>query len=188
MRPVESDLYALTKIKVVLFISSTQSITILYTRPGSHSNMTGLTSEAFRRTEGPLPLRIQKFTEEVASQPGPDEVLVQIHAVALNSRDVAMLRGTYQAPTKPGGIIASDCAAEVLAVGSAVHDFVVGDRVSPTFFTNLTTGDENEPPKALGGDQDGVLRRYALFPSAHLIHLPPHLSWEEVSLWLFFPE
>jgi NADPH:quinone reductase-like Zn-dependent oxidoreductase len=150
--------------------------------------MTRLTSEAFRRTEGPLPLRIKKVTEEVASQPAPDEVLVQIHAVALNSRDVAMLRGTYQAPSKTGGIIASDCAAEVLAVGSAVHDFEVGDRVSPTFFTNLTTGDENEPPKALGGDEDGVLRRYALFPSTRLIHLPAHLSWEEVSHWLFFPE
>ncbi|KAF5532669.1 alcohol dehydrogenase [Fusarium mexicanum] len=53
------------------------------------------TYRAFRRTTGELPRTIELSTEEVLRELGPNEVLIKIHAVSLNFRDVAMLNGRY---------------------------------------------------------------------------------------------
>lgn len=60
-----------------------------------------------------------------------------------------MLHGRYPADVIEGGIPCSDAAAEVAAVGSAVKDFAIGDRVS-------VIGD-------LGNLTGCVLREYAIF-------------------------
>jgi NADPH:quinone reductase len=64
-----------------------------------------------------------------APQPRPDEVLVDVHATALNFPDVLMIQGKYQSqppfPFAPGGEI----AGTVAAVGSDVKRLAVGDRV-----------------------------------------------------------
>lgn len=111
----------------------------------------------------------------------PTQVMLRIHAVSLNYRDVAMMNGKYPVPVIDRGIPASDCAAEVVAVGSEVKDFSSGDRVTPIFDLNCITGSE-DATQALGGDVDGVLRQYAVFDQNVLVHLPKHLSWEEVGL------
>jgi threonine dehydrogenase-like Zn-dependent dehydrogenase len=107
------------------------------------------------------------------------QVLIRIHAVSLNYRDVAMMNGKYPVQVVDRGIPASDCAAEVITVGSGVNDFQPGDHVTVIFDLNNLTGTEDET-KALGGDVDGVLRQYAVFDQSVLVHLPKHLSWEEV--------
>ncbi len=60
---------------------------------------------------------------------GPGEVLVDVHASALNFPDVLMIEGKYQSqppmPFSPGGEI----AGTVAAVGSGVSRFAIGDRV-----------------------------------------------------------
>ncbi|GKT51469.1 zinc-type alcohol dehydrogenase-like protein [Colletotrichum spaethianum] len=141
------------------------------------------TSLVFRRTDGDLPRTIEQSTEAL---PAPDElgsrdVLIKIHAVSLNFRDVAMLNGRYPVEVQQYGIPCSDCAAEVIAVGPAVQDFVVGDRVAPIFDLNNLTGHEDKPMRALGGDHPGVLREYAVFDEEVLVHLPKHLTWEEAA-------
>lgn len=42
-----------------------------------------------------------------------------------------MLRGKYVARIVQRGILASDCAAEVVAIESGVEGFALGDHVSP---------------------------------------------------------
>lgn len=37
---------------------------------------------------------------------------------------------------------------------------------------------------AVGSNCPGVLREYAVFEEQHLVRIPEHLSWEEVSLCL----
>ncbi|KAL7907083.1 GroES-like protein [Trichoderma velutinum] len=139
------------------------------------------TYKAYRRTTGALPISIAPTTEITPKDLGPKDVLLKIHSVSLNYRDVAMLIGTYPAQVIEKGIPGSDAAAEVAAVGSAVQKFKVGDRVSPNFFVNSLTGEELEPMQGLGGDVEGVLAEYAVFPEELLVRLPEYLSWDEAS-------
>ncbi|KAK3327065.1 chaperonin 10-like protein [Cercophora scortea] len=140
------------------------------------------TYRAYRRTGGPVPRTISQTTETLPSTLGPHDVLLKIRAVSLNFRDVGMLHGRYPAPYVETGIVASDAAAEVAAVGADVDGFAVGDRVSVQFdFLNLTGEEFDEGHSGLGGDVDGVLREWAVYEDKFLVHLPKHLNWEEGS-------
>ncbi|EKG20627.1 Alcohol dehydrogenase superfamily zinc-containing [Macrophomina phaseolina MS6] len=90
---------------------------------------------AFRRTAkaGGLPLALEKVVEDGPAELKANEVLIRIHPVSLNFRHVAMLNGLYPVEVEDKSIAASDCAAEVVSVGSGVHAFKVGDHVSPIF-------------------------------------------------------
>ncbi|KAH7007791.1 alcohol dehydrogenase [Macrophomina phaseolina] len=138
------------------------------------------TYQAYRRTTGKPPLKIIKVTETTPKDLGVRDVLIRIHAVSLNYRDLATLTGRYPFPLEEGGIVASDCAAEVVAVGPAVNDFKIGDRVAPIFDLENLNGD-NDETRGLGGEVAGVLRQFALFDEKHLVRLPENLSWEEAS-------
>ena len=141
------------------------------------------TYKAFRSAAGtgtranPTPLEL--VTEDLPTSLKPNEVLIRIHAVSLNYRDVAMMHGLYPDRFTKPGVPASDCAAEVMALGREVSDFKVGDRVAPIFDLKNLEGIEEER-EFLGGAIDGVLRQYAVFDQSVLLHLPEHLSWEEV--------
>ncbi|KFY44166.1 hypothetical protein V495_03594 [Pseudogymnoascus sp. VKM F-4514 (FW-929)] len=135
--------------------------------------------KAFRRSTGNTPTTLESTTEEVSPLKA-SEVLIRIHAVSLNYRDVAMMHGKYPTPVIDGGVPASDCAAEVVALGSDVRDFAIGDRVAPIFDLKNLDGTEEER-SVLGGDVDGVLRQFAVFDQNVLFHLPKHLSWEEAA-------
>lgn len=141
------------------------------------------TFTSYRRSTGANPLTIAQSTETTPKTLNADDVLVKIHSVSLNYRDVAILNGAYPMPVLERGIPASDAAAEVVAVGSAVTKFKAGDRVSPHFFVNYITGDENEPVQSLGGDFEGVLSEYAVFQEKFLVRLPEYLSWDEVNTY-----
>ncbi|GAB1207997.1 hypothetical protein APSETT445_006734 [Aspergillus pseudonomiae] len=137
--------------------------------------------QAFRRSPGKEAGTIRATVEQVPPL-HPQEVLMRVHAVSLNYRDVGMLHGKYPVSVKEGGIPASDCAGEVVAIGSAVTKVSVGDRVSPIF--DLKFIDEPDPEDAvaqLGGNIDGVLRQYAVFDEKVLVRIPQHLSWEEAA-------
>jgi NADPH:quinone reductase-like Zn-dependent oxidoreductase len=69
--------------------------------------------------------------------PQPDEVLIQIHAASLNSRDLRMLRANpFLMRLMPGGlfrpknkILGADLAGRVEAIGSNIKQFQPGDEV-----------------------------------------------------------
>ncbi|KAI5195543.1 alcohol dehydrogenase [Aureobasidium subglaciale] len=132
-------------------------------------------ARVFRRNEESND--IEQKTEDLPKQLKPTEVLIQIHAVSLNFRDVAMLNNRYPAPSTALGIPCSDAGASVIAIGSSVTDFAVGDKVSPTFRWITHDG----VMRALGGDLEGVLRDYAIFESDALVKNPDSLSYEEAA-------
>lgn len=135
---------------------------------------------AYRRTTGPVPRTIEPTTEHLPTKLAPNEVLLKIHAVSLNYRDIGMLNGRYPIAVPERGIPASDCAAEVAAIGSNVTQFKEGDAVSPCFNVGDLSGKERDAgSKTLGADA-GVLAEYTVFEEDVLVHLPKHLSWEEV--------
>lgn len=146
------------------------------------------TYSAWRRSEGiQAPpggrLTIERSDNEANPQNlKPHDVVLKIHAVSLNYREIAMVIGTYPKPIESRGIPTSDAAAEVVAVGSAVSRFKVGDRVSPNPNIGDLEPDDDSTSVALGVNTSGVLREYAVFHEKHLVSIPAHLSWEEVSL------
>ncbi|OAG03212.1 NAD(P)-binding protein [Paraphaeosphaeria sporulosa] len=94
-----------------------------------------------------------------------------------------MLReGGYPIPVNEREIEGSCCAAEVVALGSSVTKFSIGERVAPTVNLNFLSGEERDADVcALGGDTAGVLREWAVFDEQHLVKLPGHVSWEEAA-------
>jgi NADPH:quinone reductase-like Zn-dependent oxidoreductase len=116
---------------------------------------------------------------------GPNEVLVRVRAVSLNRRDVSILNVQYG----PGGgrvagtVPISDGAGEVVAVGTGVTRFAVGDRVAGIFFADWTDGprDERTAPSARGGGQGGMLSEYVVGHEQGFVAVPDYLSFEEAA-------
>ncbi|KAL4788756.1 alcohol dehydrogenase [Aspergillus venezuelensis] len=126
--------------------------------------------------------RIEPVIDDLPKSLAPDEVLIKIHAVALNFRDVGMLKASKFSAPLAQGVPCCDCAAEVLSIGGSVMEFQVGDRMAPIFDLGYITGEENlDQTCALGGETDGVLREYAVFPEKVLVRIPDYCSWEEAA-------
>lgn len=73
-----------------------------------------------------------------AHAPGSDEITVRLHANSLNYHDFAVVSGMW-GPSEER-IPMADGAGEVIAVGSAVSEFKVGDAVVSTFFPEWIDG------------------------------------------------
>lgn len=114
--------------------------------------------------------------------PANDQVLVRIRAVSLNHRDLYVLQGMGGADAS-GRVPISDGAGEVVAVGSGVKQFKVGDRVAGTFFERWIDG--KPTPAALmsarGGQAPGVLSEYVAAHENSWVKIPAHLSFEEAA-------
>ncbi|KAL4931789.1 zinc-dependent alcohol dehydrogenase family protein [Aspergillus undulatus] len=130
--------------------------------------------QSYRRTADGK--SIEQVTETLPTL-GSHDFAIRIHAVSLNYRDIAMLENKYPIDVLARGIPTSDCAGEVVALGSGVQQFKLGDHVTPIWDLTNLTGTEEEPPQALGGDVDGVLREFEVFHEKVLVKLPGHLSW-----------
>jgi NADPH:quinone reductase-like Zn-dependent oxidoreductase len=124
-----------------------------------------------------------ELTERSAPQPGPGEVLVRVHAISINYRDLLMVKGLYNPKLKLPRIPCSDGAGEVTAVGQGVTRWKTGDRVAGIFMQNWLDGPLT-PAKskgALGGDIDGMLAEYVVLRDTGLVRLPEHLSYTEAA-------
>lgn len=77
----------------------------------------------------------------------------------------------------------SDGAGVVVAVGSRVSRFTVGDRVATLFHQHHLAGplDSRGLHSSLGGAYDGVLREYAAFSEEGLVSVPGNLSLLEAA-------
>jgi len=119
-----------------------------------------------------------KLLERPMPRPGPDEVLLRITAVTLNYRDLLTIRGGYGSKQKLPLIPLSDAAGVVEAVGPGVTRFKTGDRAINGFFPHWLAGEPSEQKfsGAPGGQVDGVLSEYRVFPQHALLHIPAHLS------------
>ncbi|TEA16342.1 Zinc-type alcohol dehydrogenase-like protein [Colletotrichum sidae] len=114
---------------------------------------------------------------------GDHDVLVQIEAVSLNYRDLAIPRGLYPFPVNFPRVPASDGAGRVLAVGPRVTHFSEGDDVA-TLFNQHHQSNPITPlavSSGLGGALDGTLRQYAVFPEHGLVRAPGTLTAVESS-------
>jgi NADPH:quinone reductase-like Zn-dependent oxidoreductase len=122
-----------------------------------------------------------RMREEADPRPQRGEVLVRVHAVSLNFRDLAMLRGRYPRKCVPGLIPVSDAAGEIVAIGEGVEAFKVGDRVIGAFHPRWFGG---EMPATIardsyGAESDGWLCELKAISQEAVVRLPDALSYEE---------
>lgn len=93
-------------------------------------------------------------------------VLVKVHAVSLQYRDLLIASNKYPAAIEPDNLVpCSDMAGEVVAIGSDVTRWKIGDRVCANFCTNHLDGDIDADifNSALSAGQHGVLTEYRTF-------------------------
>jgi len=124
---------------------------------------------------------------ELATLPDPHpqrgQILVKVHAVSLNYRDLMVVEGLYNPKMHLPRIPCSDGAGEVAAVGEGVTRVKPGDRVAGIFMQNWIDGDPDVQKirGALGGDIDGMLAEFVVLRDEGVVRVPEHLSYEEAS-------
>lgn len=87
-------------------------------------------------------------------------------------------KGQYPLPLNLPAVACSDGAGTILAVGSRVTQFSVGDKVVTQFNQAHQAGPVTPAAAAtgLGGAVDGTLRKYAVFPDSGLALAPSNLT------------
>jgi NADPH:quinone reductase-like Zn-dependent oxidoreductase len=132
-----------------------------------------------------LKLSMKTVAQPAIAQNG--QVLVRVRAVSLNQRDLLVMRGQYGAGgggDMNGRVPLSDGAGEIIAVGSGVNRFKVGDRVAGTFFTQWAEGKRTPQVAASargGGGVDGMLSEVIVAHQDSLVRVPDHLTFEEAA-------
>ena len=88
--------------------------------------------------------------------PGPGEVLIQLAVAGVNRVDVLVRSGRYHRAGQPPLMLGVEGAGTVLAVGSGVDGFDVGDRV-------VAMGETNKP---------GFYAERAVVPVSQVVPVP----------------
>jgi NADPH:quinone reductase-like Zn-dependent oxidoreductase len=124
-----------------------------------------------------------EFAERSEPEPGPGQVVVRVHAISFNYRDLMMVKGLYNPKLKLPRVPCSDGAGEVVTVGEGVTQWKRGDRVAGIFMQNWIDGPATaEKVKgALGGDIDGMLAELVVLGENGLVAIPDHLSFQEAA-------
>ncbi|MFN7965522.1 MAG: NAD(P)H-quinone oxidoreductase [Acidobacteriota bacterium] len=111
----------------------------------------------------PGPPEVLQLREVPDPTAGAGEVLVQVHATALNRADLLQRRGHYPAPPGvPADIPGLEVAGEVVRCGPGATRFAPGSRVMAL----------------LGG---GGYAEQVVVSEGHLMPIPETLSWEQAA-------
>lgn len=138
-------------------------------------------------TEKNAPLTVKEVADPKA---GTGEIIVRVHAAALNHRDVWIQRGQYAGlkyPVVPG----SDGAGVVVEIGpetvgppNAAHGNWLGKEViiDPSLYWGRSPAYQDPKTfRILGLPDNGTLAWYVKVPVENLIEKPAHLSFEEAA-------
>jgi NADPH:quinone reductase-like Zn-dependent oxidoreductase len=121
---------------------------------------------------GPDVLVLEEVPDPVA---GPGEVLIRVHASALNHLDVWIRKGLPSVP-KPR-ILGADGAGVVEALGDGVEGFALGDRVVINPGIEAADGAIH----VIGEHGDGTNAELIAVPATNVYPIPGGLSFEEAA-------
>jgi zinc-binding alcohol dehydrogenase/oxidoreductase len=132
-----------------------------------------------RELGGPQQLKWEDVPTPV---PGANEVVVRLHAAALNRRDVYITYGQYpgiKLPAIPG----SDGTGEVVSVGDGVNHSLLGQKViiNPGFNWGNDINKKDRHFNILGVPTNGTYAQYVKVPFENVYEKPEHLTWEEAA-------
>ncbi|KAA3657750.1 MAG: alcohol dehydrogenase, partial [Chloroflexi bacterium] len=120
---------------------------------------------------------------------GPNEVLVEVKAAALNRLDLWVLAGWPGLNLKLPHVMGSDGAGVVAEIGSSVTGFNVGDRVAvnPSLSCGTcefcTAGQDNLCDRfaILGEHVDGFFAEITAVPARNLVKMPNHANFADAA-------
>lgn len=104
---------------------------------------------------GPEKLAYETVTIPTAQA---DEVLVKVHAFGINRPDILQRQGLYPMPKGVTPVLGLEVAGEIVAVGTNVTQFKVGDKVC-----GLTNG--------------GGYAEYCVVPESQTLNIPENVSF-----------
>ncbi|WVQ80046.1 hypothetical protein IAT38_002147 [Cryptococcus sp. DSM 104549] len=116
----------------------------------------------------------------------PTSVLLRIHAISLEARDLQILQNNYPAPHPilEDVVPVKAAAGEIVAVGTGVKEWKVGDRCIPIgmpgHYHQLDL-EQDCLERSLGGGTHGVAQEYAVMDYQDIMPVAPHLSYEEAA-------
>jgi NADPH:quinone reductase-like Zn-dependent oxidoreductase len=129
---------------------------------------------------------LEKLLLVERAEPAPKlgEVVIQVKATSLNYRDLLIATGAYRIGAKYPIVPLSDGAGEVVAVGSDVKRFKVGDRVVSSFFYGWVDGEQTAARSATalgGGAVDGMLADRVALPEEGVLATPSFMTDAEAA-------
>jgi NADPH:quinone reductase-like Zn-dependent oxidoreductase len=115
--------------------------------------------------------------------PGVRDVVLRMRAVALNYRDLAIMRGEYHTRVSPPLVPLSDGVGEVVQVGAEVTRLRVGELACPTYLPDWIDGPVRPSGVArrLGGPCHGVLAELVCVSEEAAVRAPDHLDPAEAA-------
>ena len=107
------------------------------------------------------------FEEIPRPTPGPDELLVRVHAAGLNPIDNMIPKGTFKALVRvdPPATLGSDLAGVVVETGRGVTRFKPGDPIFASVF----------------GLGTGSIAEFAIVPQGAAVLMPSNLSFAQAA-------
>jgi NADPH:quinone reductase-like Zn-dependent oxidoreductase len=128
-----------------------------------------------------------KIIDTAAPAPGSlgrGDVLVDVHSLSLNFRDLMVAKGIYSGVPDEPYIAVSDMSGVVAQIGEGVTSLKPGDRVLNAPFRNYPAGRmRGEWVRTFvgGAGVDGVAAEQIVYPADSLVKLPEHMSMEQGS-------
>ncbi|MCB9306230.1 MAG: zinc-binding dehydrogenase [Lewinellaceae bacterium] len=117
------------------------------------------------------PNQLPEYTDTDTPIPLPGQKLVQLHAAALNHRDVYMTQGLYSRIRVPC-ILGSDGA------GMCDERRVL---LYPALEWGEQTAAQGKDFRVLGMPDDGTFAEHICMPSSYVFPMPDHLNWEQAA-------
>lgn len=126
--------------------------------------------------------QVIQLREVPTPQPGPGEVQVQLHAAALNHRDVWIQKGQY-AGLKFPIIVGSDGAGTVTELGEGVDKGLRNQEVliNPGHNWGDKPAAQGRDFAILGLPHDGTFAEYVCVPAHYVQPKPAHLSFKQAA-------
>ena len=134
-------------------------------------------------------LDVVKYGDVPDAEPGPGEVLIRVHACALNFLDIWVRRGWPGLNLEMPHWCGADVAGEIAALGENVTGWQVGQRVVVDPGVNLVedehtrNGEDSVSPDyhILGEHMRGGAAEYLAISTANLAAIPDHIDYPEAA-------
>ncbi|USW57271.1 Putative alcohol dehydrogenase, zinc-type, GroES-like superfamily, NAD(P)-binding domain superfamily [Septoria linicola] len=142
-------------------------------------------AQVIEKTGGPV-----EYKQIPVQKPGPDEILVNVKYSGVCHTDLHAVNGDWPLPTKLPLVGGHEGAGVVVAMGSLVQDWQVGDYAGVKWINGsclqcdfCQTSDEPLCAKALlsGYTVDGSFQQYAIAKAAHAARIPKDCALDAIS-------